>query len=58
MTTALFLLGLFLGGTLGYFAHCLLCLGQWADVTAACHRCHAKHMQALMRAGVDTRWAA
>jgi formate dehydrogenase maturation protein FdhE len=50
------MLGLFAGALCGYAAHCLLCLNQWAEVTAACHACHAKHMQALLRAGVDTRW--
>jgi hypothetical protein len=58
MTTVYFLLGLFLGGAIGYFACALTTMAQQADITAACHQCHYKHMQALMRAGVDTRWAA
>jgi len=58
MTTVYFLLGLLLGGAIGYFACVLTTMAQHAEITAACHACHAKHMQALMRAGVDTRWAA
>jgi len=50
------LLGLFLGSTIGYFACVLTTMSQHAEITAACHRCHDRHMQALLRAGVDTRW--
>lgn len=52
----IFLFGLFVGAAAGYFACILTTMAQHQEIAAACHRCHDKHMQALLRAGVDTRW--
>lgn len=54
--TLLFLVGVFLGSAIGFFAHALLSSRRKDEIMEACERCHKKHMDALLRAGVDTRW--
>lgn len=54
--TLLFLVGLFLGASLGFLCSCLCTIPRQSEIRAECNRCHQRHMDALLRAGVDTRW--
>lgn len=57
MMLAMFAVGMFLGSSLGILVMTLCRLSAEDEIREACHRCHDRHMQALLRAGVDTRFA-
>jgi len=51
------LIGACVGAALGFLASVLCTMAHESEIRSACHACHRKHMDAMLRAGVDTRFA-